>query len=193
MSRRLLASLVLASVAAAGPATAQQQAPEREPVTGFAFPPRIGEAKRVHSVDYAQATGKPQLGYLWSYQTPRLLAATIQIFGQDNENLPDGPMGAAIDVQFQQAMREIEQRAQLRGIARLKPMRGPGPCTVVLAFRCVVLSGIEAPTMRPAYTELLLTARRGRFVRIRLDWVEGVADQPEVDRFARLLVEAMRR
>lgn len=170
-------------------------APEREPATGLTFPAEFANARLATSVDYGKTMNRPDLGYAWNYQTNQQLFVTLYVYPPASGFIPDGPMDDAVLTQFQRALADIYEGAKLGRYEQLKPVDGPGQCTIGgLAFLCTTLSAVQPNTKKPLHTALMVTGYRDRFLKLRLDWIDTPAnDRAAVDGFLQSLIDTIRR
>lgn len=179
-----------------GQPQSQQQyvpAPDRHPATGLVFPAQVANVPKVRSVDYGKTFHKPGVGYSWGYQSGREFLATVYLYNLDIRGIPDGAASQQVVSQFQQALQDIRQAAAARKYDQLKVIRGPADCTAgSLTFRCITMSAMRDG--RPLHTGLMLTAYRGYFLKLRLDWFDGAKfTQATVDRFVQTLIATIVR
>lgn len=189
----LLALTVGSAVAQNAPT--RVPAPDREPATGLVFPAEIANARLMHSTDYGKTLDRPDLGYAWTYQADQQALVTIYIYAPTTGAIPDGPFDDAVLSQFQRALADIYEGAKQGRYEQLKPVDGPGNCTIGgLAFLCTTLSAIQPKTRQPVHTALMVTGYRGRFLKLRLDWTDTPANsRTAIDGFMQTLIDTIRR
>lgn len=170
-------------------------APDREPVTGLTFPAEIANAQLASSVDYGKTMSRPELGYAWHYQMNQRLFVTLFVYPSATGSIPDGPMDDAVLAQFQRALADIYESAKAGRYEQLKPVDGPGQCTIGgLTFLCATLSAVQPNTKKPLHTALMVTGYRDRFLKLRFNWFDTPANsRTAVDEFMQALISGIRR
>jgi len=188
------ALLGLAILAQSGVASAQDlknvPAPDTHAATGLTFPPVIADAIIVKSIDYG-ASGRPDLGYSWSYNAPGRLAATVYLYTLNQPSIASGAASPEVVAEVDNAVRDIYRAAEATKdrYADLQTVAGPENCTLgALAFRCATLSAINVKAQYRLFTAVMVTGYRNHFLKLRIDWKQDPSGQSAKDAFLQALL-----
>jgi hypothetical protein len=188
-----LAVLGLAILVQSGIASAQElknvPAPDTHAATGLTFPPVIADAIIVRSIDYG-ASGRPDLGYSWSYNAPGRLAATVYLYTLNQPSIASGAASPEVAAEVDNAVRDIYRAAEATKdrYADLQTVAGPASCTIgTLIFRCATLSAINVKAQYRLFTAVMVTGYRNHFLKLRIDWKQDATGQAAKDAFLQAL------
>jgi hypothetical protein len=187
------ALLGLAILVQSGIASAQElknvPAPDTHAATGLTFPPVIADAIIVKSIDYG-ASGRPDLGYSWSYNAPGRLAATIYLYTLSRPSIASGAASPEVVAEVDNAVRDIYRAAEATKdrYADLQTVAAPENCTLgALTFRCATLSAVNVKAQYHLFTAVMVTGYRNHFLKLRIDWKQDATGQSAKDAFLQAL------
>jgi hypothetical protein len=163
MSRAL--GIFLAALLWAATAVAQTAPPTVHPGTKLGFPPTLGGAQ------FLQSSSGPAGAAIYRYGINKM-QITVDLF-DNGRRIPFGSDNPAVFAQFATDLSEIERSVKAGDFTNFERPAVSSLCTYGgTNFRCIVCSARGA-TGR-LFSKLLLTGYHDHFLRIRIDWSQGI-------------------